>query len=57
MEIMFIRLERTIDDINRQSNPRTKNRNTENTNIQNNRQQENRTRRTNSITTKEEKQQ
>ena len=53
MEMMFNRLERTIDDINRQNNPRTENRNTENNNIQNNRQQENRTRRTNSITTEE----
>ena len=53
MEIMFHRLDRTIDDINRQNNPRTENRNTENTNIQNNRQQENRKRRTNSITTEE----
>ena len=50
MELTFNRLERTIDDINRQNNPRTKNKNTENNNIQNNRQQENRTRRTNSIT-------
>ena len=53
MEMMFNRLERTIDDINRQSNPQTEIRNPENNNIQNNRQQENRTRRTNSITTKE----
>ena len=53
METMFNRLEGTIDDINRQNNPRTENRNTENNNIQNNRQQENRTRRTNSITTEE----
>ena len=53
MEMMFNRLERTIDDINRQNNPRTENRNTENNNIHNNRQQGNRTRRTNSITTDE----
>ena len=39
MEMMFNRLERTIDVINRQNNPRTENRNTENNNIQNNRQQ------------------
>ena len=51
MEMMFNRLEKTIDDINGQNNPRTENRNRENNNIQNNRQQENRTRRTNSITT------
>ena len=53
MEIMFNRLEGTIDDINRQINPRTENRNTDKNNIQNNRQQENHTRRTNSITTEE----
>ena len=53
MEIMFNRLERTIDDIDRQNNPRTENRNTKNNNIQNKRQQENRTRRTTSITTEE----
>ena len=53
MKMMFYRLERTIDDINRQNNPRTENRNTEKNYIQNNRQQENRTRRTNSITTEE----
>ena len=39
MGMMFNRLERTIDVINRQNNPRTENRNTENNNIQNNRQQ------------------
>ena len=55
MEMVFNRIERTIDDINRQNNPRTENRNTENNNIQNNRQQENRTRRTYSITTEERK--
>ena len=49
MEMMFNRLERTIDDINRQNNPRTENRYTENNKIQNNRQQEKRSRRTNSI--------
>ena len=53
MEIMFNRLERTIDDIDRQINSRTENRNTENINIQNNRHQEIRTRRTYSITTEE----
>ena len=53
MEMMFNRLERTIDDINRPNNPRTENRNTKNNNIQNNRRQENCTRRTNSITTEE----
>ena len=52
-EMMFNRLERTIDDINRQNIHRTENRNTENNNKQNNRQQENRTRRNKSITTDE----
>ena len=50
---MFDRLERTLDDINRQSNPRTETRNTENNNIQNHRQQESRARRSHSITTEE----
>ena len=50
---MFDRLKRTLDDINRQNNPRTETRNIENNNIQNNTQQESRTRRTNSITTEE----
>ena len=49
--VMFDRLKRTLDDINRQNNSRTETRNIENNNIQNNRQQESRTRRTNSITT------
>ena len=56
MAVMFDRLERTLDDINRQSNPRTEARNTENNNhTQNNRQQESRIRRTNSTTTTEER--
>ena len=53
MEIMFNRLGRTINDINRQIIPRTENGNTDNNNIQNKRQQENSTRRTNSITTED----
>ena len=46
-EMMFNRLERTIDDINRQKNPRTENRNTENNNIQIIDNKKKRTRRTN----------
>ena len=64
LEIVFDKLERTLDNINRQNNLRpengnsnndrnSNNNNIQNTNIQNNRQQENRTRRSNSITTEE----
>ena len=53
LETMFNRLNRTLDDINRQNNLRTETRNLENTNIQNNRQPETQTRRTNSTTTEE----
>ena len=53
LEIMFNRLERTLDDINRQNNLRTETRNSEKNNIQNNRQPETQTRRTNSIPTEE----
>ena len=53
LEIMFNRLERTLDDINRQNNLRTETRNSEKNNIQKNRQPETQTRRTNSITTEE----
>ena len=62
--MVFDKLERTLDNINRQNNLRSENgnanndrnsnnNNMQNTNIQNNRQQENRTRRSNSITTEE----
>ena len=51
LETVFNRLNRTLDDINRQNNLRTETRNLENTNIQNNRQPETQTRRTNSTTT------
>ena len=51
LEMMFNRLERTINDINSQHNPQTENRNTENNDIQNKREQENRTRKTHSIRT------
>ena len=64
IEMVFDKLERTLDNINRQNNLRSENGNSnndrnsntnniQNTNIQNNRQQENRTRRSNSITTEE----
>ena len=64
IEIVFEKLERTLDNINRQNNLRSENGNPnndrnsntniiQNTNSQNNRQQENRTRRSNSITTEE----
>ena len=65
-EMVFDKLERTLDNNNRQNNFRSESSNSnndrnsnnnniqnQNTNTQNNRQQENRTRRTNSITTKE----
>ena len=63
-KMVFDKLERTLDNINRQNNLRSENgnsnndgnsnnKNIQNTNIQNNRQQENRTRRLNSITTEE----
>ena len=62
--MVFDKLERTLDNINRQNNLKSQNGNSnndrnsninkiQNTNIQNNRQQENRTRRSNSITTEE----
>ena len=62
--MVFDKLERTLDNINRQNNLRSENGNSnncrnsnnnniKNTNIQNNRQQENRTRRSNSIATDE----
>ena len=62
--MVFDKLERTLDNINRQNNLRSENGNSNNdrnsntniihnTNSQNNRQQENRTRRSNSITTEE----
>ena len=50
---MFNRLNRTLDDINRQNNLRTEIRNSEINSIQNNRQPETQTRRTTSITTEE----
>ena len=64
IEVVFDKLERTLDNINRQNNLRSENgnlsngrntntNNTQITNTQNNRQQENRTRRSNSITTEE----
>ena len=64
LEMVFDRLDRTLENIQRQNNFRTENenlynnRNIDNNNIQhnnnqNNRQQENRTRRTNSITAEE----
>ena len=64
IEMVFDKLERTFDNINRQNNLRlengnsnndrnSNNNNIQNTNIPNNRQQENRTRRSNSITTEE----
>ena len=64
IEMVFDKLERTLDNISRQNNLRSENGNSnndrnsnnnniKNTNIQNNRQQENRTRRSNSITTEE----
>ena len=64
IEMVFDKLERTLDNINRQNNLRSENGNPNNdrnsntniihnTNSQNNRQQENRTRRSNSITTEE----
>ena len=65
IKMVFDKLERTLDNINRQKNLRSENGNSnndrnsnnnnniQNTNIQNNRQQENRTRRSNSITTEE----
>ena len=64
LEMVFDRLDKTLENIQRQNNFRTENdniqnnRNTDNNNMhhnnnQNNRQQENRTRRTNSITTEE----
>ena len=63
-EMVFDKLERTLDNIHRQNNLRSENgysnndrnsnnNNIQNTNIQNNRQQENRTRRSNSITTEQ----
>ena len=64
IEMVFDKLERTLDNINRHNNFRSENGNSnndrnsnnnniQNTNIQNNRQQENRTGRSNSITTEE----
>ena len=64
LEMVFDKLERTLNNNNRQNNFRSENGNSindrnlnnnniQNTNIQNNRQQENRTRRSNSITTEE----
>ena len=64
IEIVFDKIERTLDNINRQNNLRSKNGNSNNdrnsnnnniqiTNIPNNRQQENHTRRSNSITIEE----
>ena len=64
LKMVFGKLERTLDNINRQNNLRSENgnpnndrnsnnNNIQNTNNQNNRQQENRTRRSNSITTEE----
>ena len=64
IEMVFENFERTLYNINRQNNLRSKNGNSnndrnsnnnniQNTNIQNNRKQENRTRRSNSITTEE----
>ena len=64
IEIVFDKLERTLDNTNRQNNLRSENgnpnnernsnnNNIQNTNIKNNRQQENRARRSNSITTEE----
>ena len=53
LETMFNRLNRTLDDINRQNNLRTEVRNSETNSIQNNRQQETQTCRTTSITTEE----
>ena len=62
--MVFDKLERTLDNINRPNNLRSENgnlnndrnsntNNIQNTNTQNNRQQENRTRRSNSITTED----
>ena len=48
LETMFKRLNRTLDDINRQNNLRTEIRNSETNSIQNNRQPETQTRRTTS---------
>ena len=64
IEMVFDKLERTLDNINRQNNLRSENGNSnnarnsnnnniQNTNIQNNKQQENRTRKSNSIITEE----
>ena len=53
LKTMFNRLNRTLDDINRQSNLRTEIRNSETNSIQYNRQPETETRRTTSITTEE----
>ena len=67
LELVFDRLDKTLDNINRQKNLRTENKqlftnrnidnianeNIQNNNRQHNRQQENRNRRTNSITTEE----
>ena len=64
LEMVFDKLERTLDNINRQNNLRSENGNSnndrnsnnnniQNTNIQNNGPQENGTRRSNSITTEE----
>ena len=64
IKIVFDKLKRTLDNINRQNNlgseignsnndRNSNNNNIQNTNIPNNRQQENRTRRSNSITTEE----
>ena len=67
LEMVFDRLDKTLDNINRQTNLRTENEqlftnrnidnianeNIPNNNRQHNRQQENRNRRTNSITTEE----
>ena len=64
LEMVFDNFERTLDNINRQNNPRSENENSnndrnsnnnniQNTNIQNDRQHENHTRRSNSITTDE----
>ena len=64
LEMVFEKLERTLDNNNRQNNLRSENGNSNNNrnsdnnsiqtkNIQNNRQQENRTRRSNSIATEE----
>ena len=51
--MMFEKLNRTLENINRQNNVRTEIRDTETNSIQNNRQSENHTRRNTSVTTEE----